>query len=478
MKDPFLLISGWGYAAAVVVLLVTVFYRKREPAEKLAWSLAIVFLPFLGALLFVVFGLASVPRRVRRRVERVGGFRASVSFRPGAAAGGAVGYPEGTWRGILGKALEAMGEGPRREGNATKLYTRGLPVATDVEKAVEAAKHHVHIEFYIFRDDRLGRRFVDLLIRKLGEGVQVRVIVDGIGSYAGWKLLKKLRAAGGKAASFRPLFSVEHLSPNFRNHRKIVISDGRVAFFGGMNVGEEYLGREGAVRCEWYDLHMRVEGPAVWDLQRIFLEDWSFATREHLDDPAFSPELEAAGDSPVQIIAGGPDVDVNPIRFACLRAFSQARRRLLVASPYIVPDMSLRDALAAAALSGVEVDIVTQGYPPDHVLPYACTLYFAEELLESGVRFHSYRPGMMHAKAISVDGEWAMVGTANLDNRSMFLNFEQMAILDGPRDVEAIDEQFRRLIQASDPIRLEGLRSRSAFERFFVASAHLLAPLL
>ncbi len=476
MKEPAVWISGWAYAIGALVLLVIVFYRKREPAEKLAWSLAIVFVPFLGALLFILFGLASVPRRVRRRVERVESFRASVSLPGPAAAAGQ--YAEETWPGVLGKALEAMGEAPRRIGNAMKLYCRGLPAAADVEKAVEAARHHVHVEFYIFRDDRLGRRFVDLLLRKIREGVQVRVLVDGIGSYAGWRLLKKLRAAGGEAASFRPLFSIEHFSPNFRNHRKIVVCDGRVAFFGGMNVGEEYLGTEGAVRREWYDIHVRIEGPAVWDLQRIFLEDWSFATRKNLDDPAFFPELAAAGGSPVQIIAGGPDVEVNPIRFAYLRALSRANRRVIIATPYIVPDRSLRDALVAAAISGAEVDIITQGYPPDNILAHACGMYYAEELLEAGIRVHTYRPGMMHAKVVCVDGEWGMLGTANLDNRSMFLNFEQMAIVDHPNDLEAIEAELRRLLGLCDPVRLEDLRSRSWIERFFMATAHLLAPLL
>lgn len=242
---------------------------------------------------------------------------------------------------------------------------------------------------------------------------------------------------------FRPLFTPGRIAPSLCNHSKIIIRDGRIGFAGGMNVGEEYRGRHGKRGQDWFDLHVEIRGPAVLDLQRIFIEDRDFCTGKTIDDPAYFPRIEPAGGSSVQIISGGPDVDINPIRQDYFTSFIRARRSIVLTTPHVVSDRGLRDALRTAALAGVAVHVVSQAPPPDLYLLHYCGLYYVEELIEAGVRFYQRTPGMTHARAVVVDAEWAMIGTAKLDNRSMSLNFEQMAILDGKLDVQDVEASIR-----------------------------------
>lgn len=477
--DPGLIatLASWLYLALLAALIATVVLRRREPASSLAWSLTIVFLPVLGPLLFLLLGVNRVPRRVRKKIAHRERFQDA--FQQAEHHGGATdaGYPDSRW-GTLERLLEDLGGGPRCTGNRLELFSGGAEAFRAAARAIEEARHHVHVEYYIFRDDRLGQATVDLLRRKLREGVEVRLLVDGLGSVRAWRLLRSIRQAGGASASFLPILSPKRVSPNIRNHRKIIVCDGRVGFFGGMNVGDEYLGSRGQAGRDWYDLHMRVEGPAVGDLQQIFVEDWDYATGELLNHDAYFPEPSHPGSSPVQVIWGGPDFDTNPIRQAFFGAMTRARSSIHLASPYLAPDLALREALTNAARSGVDVRLVTQAPPPDQYLVYYCGQYYTEEFLEAGVRVYEYRPGMMHAKAITIDGEWGMLGTANFDNRSMFLNFEQMAVFDGPSVVGCLEEELRRLVERSTELDRVAFENRPRLERIASAGARLLAPLL
>ena len=470
-------LSGWIYLAVVVVLLVLVFLRKREPSEILAWSLSIVFLPVVGPLFFLLFGRNRVSRRLLRKIEHRMEFESRVAVPKDFDSREAPGFSDGPW-GRLGATLESFGEAPRRAGNSIDFYTRGIDAQRALIEAVDSAREHIHVEFYIFRTDGTGRALIDRLIRKIESGVRVRLIVDGLGSLFGWRNLRRIRQAGGEAVFFLPPFSPKQFSPNLRNHRKLLICDGSVAFFGGMNVGEEYLGRSGRYRREWYDLHARIRGPAVWDLQRVFIEDWDFAAGTSLGGELLFPDVTPVGSSSIQILSSGPDFEPNAIRQAFFGAFTRARRSLLIATPYLIPDMALREALKTASRSGVDVRIVTQAPPPDQYLPYYCSRYYVEELVHAGVRIYGYEPGMMHAKAVAVDGCWAMVGTANLDNRSTYLNFEQMGILDRPEEAGAIHVELLQLIERSTEIRRSDLDARSNLDKALASVTHLFAPLL
>lgn len=469
-------VAGWAYFLLVTLLVLVALFRRRETASALGWSLALVFLPGLGILLFLLFGFNRLPRRLRRKRDHHEAFRER-AMEPPAEEHAPADPEESRWCDVS-RMLEQLEDAPRRGGNETTLYAEGLVAFLEMAQAIEAARHHVHVEFYIFRNDELGRRITDLLVEKCEAGVEVRVLVDGVGSAGNRRIVRRIRRAGGQAARFLRVWPWgKRVTPNLRNHRKIVICDGRVAFFGGLNVGVEYLGRYGE-EGEWYDLHMQVQGPAVWDLQRIFVEDWDFCTGESLEGEAVFPPLASMGSETVQILSGGPDLAVNPIRQAFFAAFVRARKSILLCTPYLVPDSSLRDALKTAARSGVAVRIVLPRPPGDNRLACWCGEYYTEELLEAGVRVFTWTPGMLHAKAVVVDGTWAMLGTANLDNRSLHLNFEQMAVLDGPVAVGELEQALEDVVLRCRETMLEELLSAGPLRRAARSGARLLAPLL
>ncbi len=477
-----IILSGWIYLAFLGILLATVLLRKRDPATALAWSLTIVFLPVAGPLLFLFTGWNHVSRRLGRHLGHRDEFATSFSL-PAPCEDrlreSHAGYKDDRW-GAIGEMLERMGGFPRRRGNSFQLYEEGLEAFRSMSQAIEAAEHHVHVLYYILRDDEIGSRLTDLLVRKCHEGVEVRLLVDGIGSWSVSRLAKRIRKAGGQAATFLSPLTIHRATPHLRNHRKIIVCDGHTGFFGGFNIGCEYLGRHRKENAqEWYDLHMRVQGPLAHDLQLIFIEDWDYATDQLINEAAYFPaipETQPLGET-AQMIAGGPDVSPNPIREAILAAFTSARTQIYIATPYLAPDRALQDALCLAAHTGVEVHLITQSWPPDVKLVYFCGQHFIEQLLEAGVHVHSYTPGMMHAKAIGIDGKWAMLGTANLDNRSMYLNFEQMTVLDGPT-ASRLCSRLTALVELCDEATLESIRQQAWWRRLLTAFARLFAPLL
>ncbi len=474
-------ISTWAYFGAVALCLITALLRKKETASALGWSLAIIFLPVIGIGLFLLIGRNRVSGRLRKKIQHRLAFPSpleSVDTVPPEVRDRHIASPEEQgWRAIE-RMLVDLDQAPRRIGNRVDLLDNGVAAFEAMQEAIAAATHHVHVEFFIFRDDELGQRATEALVRKAREGVQVRVIVDGVGSRGNRRLLRSIRAAGGEGVRFLPVRLFGRATPHLRNHRKIVICDGKVAFFGGLNVGIEYLGRRRNRGRDWYDLHVRLEGPSVWDLQEVFLEDWDFASGSAPPPDPFFPIPTIAGDAPVQIIAGGPDLTVNPVRQAFIAAFTRARRSIRIFTPYLVPDLTLRDTLTSAARSGIEVEVITQFPPADHFAVQLCGEYFMHELLEAGVRIYGYSDGMMHAKAVTVDESWSMIGTANLDNRSLHLNFEQMAILDGAAQVASLEAAFSAVRGRCRPYSLEGLAARSAPRRVLSNASRLLAPLL
>jgi len=301
-------------------------------------------------------------------------------------------------------------------------------------------------------------------------GVEVRFLYDAMGSVnLRGRTLRPLLEAGGKATAFLPLNPLRsRIQVNLRNHRKIVVIDGHVAFTGGMNVGDEYLGRCPAVGY-WRDSFLKLEGPAVAGLQRVFAEDWDFACREALNGDDYFPEPPEAGDAVVQV--------VESIREVYFAAILSARERLWVASPYVVPDSGLLDALRLARYRGVDVRLLTV-LRPDHYLAWYAARYYYPALLDAGVEIHRYKRGMMHAKVMIADGQWAMVGSANLDNRSLHLSFEAGCVLHTPALVAELEEQFRQDVLDSVRLDADTFAARSFGSRLSENACRLLSPLL
>ncbi|MHC5065164.1 MAG: cardiolipin synthase [Planctomycetota bacterium] len=461
------------YQIVLVTTLVIIVLRKREPSSALAWSLAVTFLPLLGMILFYSIGITKVPFRLKRKVLHRSVYEEKCEDLPEGVFEGAP-IP---WRGICHLA-ESLGEAPRRRGNQVELLGRGALAFERMFASIVAAKHHVHVQTFIFRNDGLGNRLLALLMQKAREGVEVRLVVDSVGTLLRFSILQKLQKAGGEAYAFMPIIG-KRFMPNLRNHRKIVVVDGEVGFFGGLNVGEEYLGRFMRRGRGWCDLHFELRGPSVADLQAVFAEDWHFCSNKLLTGQEYFPRLEPVeNDAPLQIVSGGPDQDVNAIRQAFFATISRARKKLWIASPYVVPDLAVRTALLNAALRGVEVTLLTQGSPPDKYMVAYCGQSYFEELMAAGVRVYRYGAGMMHAKMILADDDWAVVGSANLDNRSLFLNFEVVALLDGEAGMQPLRERFMEELSQAEEIDRQKFAERPGWKKVLERGARLFSPMM
>jgi cardiolipin synthase len=452
------------------VFIPWVLLTKKDAQAAVAWCLVVLLMPFVGALVFWGFGNNYLLRRTRRR-------RMSRSLlRERQLAAVEENDPaDPTDLGRLALRLKAF---PPMGGNAVTLYPETEPAFEALLAAIESARDHVHLEYFILRGDDTGRRLLDLLRRKAAEGVEVRLLYDAMGClHLPRRVLVPLQQAGGRTAAFLPLNPIHSLVRfNLRNHRKITVVDGKLAFTGGMNIGDEYLGKSRRMGY-WRDSFMRIEGPGAAQLQRVFCEDWEFATHLTLAGGRYFPTIEPAGSADVQIAASGPDQEVNTIREIYFAAILSGRRRLWIASPYVIPDAGLFDALRLARHRGLDVRLLSLARP-DHYISYYAGRYFSAELLAMGVKVYQYRKGMMHSKVMLVDGRWAMVGSANLDNRSLHLNFEVGCMLHDEALVAQLEQSFLKDLEDSAPLDRVALAQRSLGGRVLDNACRLLAPTL
>jgi cardiolipin synthase len=399
---------------------------KKRPSATLAWLWAIVFIPFIGALAYFAIG---TDRLRRRRLKRRGLFSAR-SIRQRVTSGST----DDATTGLLQRL-------PRRDRQFLQLLSRinYLPVssaenlrilrdASDFYSALETrireAKHHVHLEFYLWNGDETGLRFLRLLNDAAGRGVIVRLLLDGVGSHGFTEdLLEDFKAAGGHFSWFQSLDPKRNrFFLNLRNHRKLQIVDGAIAFVGGMNIGREYEGLD-AGPGHWRDVQVEAEGQVVSELQDVFADDWFFATGEKISATAYFPLAEARAQHLVHVVLGGPDRRNEPISKSIVSLLNEAGDRVWIATGYFVPDDVILAALELAASRGVDVRLLISERN-DH--PWLVTVgrsYYGQ-LLAAGVRIFEYSVGINHAKIMLADDQWAMVGSANLDYRSMRLNFE------------------------------------------------------
>lgn len=460
---------------AIVILLVPrIIIQRRESGATLAWVFLIIMFPILGLLAFWVLGTTRLRlrRRRRRRVEalmsdKIGPLTAAAVARQGQGVCPIV--PE-----LRYLTLRLDSTGPT-SGNRVDLFREGPGVFDAIAAAVEHATHHVHLTYYIWDEDEVGTRLRDALVAAAKRGIQVRLLVDDVGSYAtSMKFFEPLVKAGGKVKRFLPVsLLTRRLWLNNRNHRKIVIVDGRIGFTGGMNVGDDYVGRN----RPWRDAHVRVEGPAVARLQEIFCQDWFHQSTEDLARPEYFPEIEPAGDEWCQFVASGPDDDgwyaIATLLFA---AVNVARKRVWLETPYFVPDPPMVMALQTAALRGVDVRLILSSRLDHPPVMYAARSFY-NELLVAGVKIYEL-PVMLHTKMVTIDGQFSTVGSANFDRRSFRLNFEANAFFYGPAMAQQLERTFVATQHESRPIDPERFALRPARQRFLEATMRILAPVL
>lgn len=422
MPDPWALLAGlWSllYVALAVWLIPYIILQRKEPAATIAWIFAILFIPVLGAVLYLAIGSDRMARRARKRRERTRYVRSLVP-----AIVGNLDSPidiKGQFQ--LLKLLEKLSPYPPVVGNRLQILTdMDANFAGQIE-AIQSAQDHVHLEYYIFRPDSIGDRFSRAMIDARRRGVEVRFLYDAVGGMTITRaFLRELKQAGVEIARHIPmsLFSRKWIF-NFRNHRKILVVDGKLAFMGGANIGEEYLG--GAEVGSWFDMHLKIEGPAVLHLQRVFADDWAFASGSALKGLRFFPSTAKVGDIICQVVPAGPDMDQAVFHELFFSAITTAVEKIRLMTPYFVPTEPLRVALETASRRGVDVKIMVPGTSTKPFVRLASHSYYSE-LLNAGVKIYEYTPGFLHAKMLSVDGRWALVGTPNFDARSVRLNFE------------------------------------------------------
>lgn len=445
--------------------------NKRDPRSALGWILTCVAIPLFGPLFYWGMGVNRIYRRAKRWHEEAG----RLHLAPAGPVMASAPLPsELSYLRELRNLSEHVVSTRLLPGNNLVPLENGEEAYPAMLAAIDRATSSIHLCTYIFDGDQTGKRFVMALSRAADRGVEVRVIVDSLGEkYSRPTAGELLRGSGVQYRSFLPLRPGGYL--NLRNHRKIMVVDGTVAFTGGMNIGSRHLvaGRPPVVK----DLHFQVAGPVVADLQHTFLEDWHFATGEQLTGPHFFPELAGTGTALVRAVADGPDKEFRKLNWIILGALSCARRQVAIVTPYFIPDRPLISALITAALRGVKITLVL---PELNNLPFVnwASRSYLWELLQQGVRIYAQPPPFVHTKFMVVDRSWSLIGSANLDPRSLRLNFEFNLEVYDLNFARLLEERCRQTLALSREITLAEMDGRSLPVKLRDAAAKLFSPYL
>ncbi len=464
-----------------VVTITLAVIRRRGVYGTLAWIFAILAIPMGGAMAYLLLANPQIVRTTRVRVEARRRIReAKKNARRLLANDTNLTTHE---RSILTLAGSLTGFAATR-GNHLEILTDNAATFERIEQVIRNASERVWAEYYIVEDDATGRRFLELLTARAKDGLDVRLLMDAVGS-AGVdrERVRELERAGGKVAVFHPVNPLRRRwAIHLRNHRKILVVDGKIGLTGGMNIGDVYSGGllhrrkpKGRIRA-WRDTQVLLEGPAVHDLAEVFAEDWCFATDDVLELTP-PPEPENLDSGFVAIVPSGPDQTENASGLTYFAGIALSERRCFVTSPYFIPDEATQKALATAALRGVDVRVLVPAKNDVLLMEYAMRSYYAA-LLEAGVRIFEYTPCMLHAKTMVVDTTWATVGSANVDVRSFRLNFELGAVVFDEGFARAMEGQFFKDLEQSREVKLSDLRGRPAHDVVLEGLAHLLSPLL
>ncbi|WP_256759005.1 cardiolipin synthase [Cohnella sp. WQ 127256] len=458
-------------------ILVLEFHR---PAHATAWLFILFLFPLVGFILY--YFLATEYRR-SRKARRRGNLNQRrrarlLAMSTNITNASQLPMSEQAPRTRLFRAMLKVGELPISGKNRSQIFNNGMDTYEAMLRAIRHATNHIHLSAYIIRDDGVGREFQQALIQKVREGLKVKLLYDGIGSI---KLpesyIRILELGGVECACFfplRPTFLKKRM--NYRNHRKILVVDGEIGFVGGINIGDEYIGKHPRLGY-WRDTHLMLEGDSVYWLQEVFLRDWEMATSEKPDDPSFFPIHSCENNEAVQIVPAGPNRRGDAIHDSVFAMLTSARERIWMTTPYFIPSASIAMALQDAARSGLDVRIIIP-YVPDTWLVHYATLSYVEEMMRSGVRIWQYKKGFVHAKTLVVDKFISVVGSANMDLRSFYSNFEINAHLFDPIAISQVEKDFLQDLKDSVEINLQKFQKRPRRQKAREAMSRILSPLL
>jgi len=408
----------------IIGTILVIIFENRNPVKTIAWCMVLTFMPVLGLLLYIVFGMDNRQRRQikdedLRRLKAITETRQSDNI----ASETPVQYEK------LACMLRNMNQAYPLEGNNVKIMTDFRTMSDRLVADIESARHHINMLFFKFEDDAAGRRIADALIRKAEEGVQVRLIYDEAGNLmVPRKFYRKLRRHGiqvrGFIRIFLPILSRDY---NSRNHRKVVVIDGKTGYMGGMNIAQRYA--DGLKWGIWRDTHIRITGPAVSELQTSFLTDWKFTKGDDPDLDAMYPYNPPCGNTLMQIVTGGSMDKWNVMMQAYMTAIASAKSHAYLQSPYFIPPEPIMKALQNAALGGVDVRVMIPYRGDKGILPPWASRSYIKEALNAGIKIYLYRKGYMHAKTMTIDDSFVTIGSTNIDFRGFEQDFEINAFM-------------------------------------------------
>lgn len=476
-----------GLYALAVYNCIRIVGARMSPGAALAWILINLLLPFIGVPLYFLFGDFRIRGYVKR--HRAGAQKVEAAL-DGESSNASAQRPSTEPAGF-GRVFSKLGPVYRPKEGGAELLVDGASTFEAIFAAIAKAERYILVQYYILRADRLGLELKRLLMQKARNGLPVFLLYDDMGSF--WlsrEYIRDLKGAGVRVVRFLPIASFKRFFQlNFRNHRKLVVVDGLQAFTGGLNVGEEYAAprkrrqKTKAMRRYWRDTHMRLTGAAVLQLEEIFLEDWHFATGEKIDLQKITLATNSINAKPlpqdqiIQVIPTGPTDETLVSILYLLHVITMARSRLWVATPYFVPDQTIIRALELAALRGVDVRIMLP-QQSDNSFVHWVSLSYGELMQQKGSVVLLYQAGFMHQKVILADDNFALVGTMNIDNRALYLNFETMVAVHGTTFNESVERMLLTDFLSCRFLQHERQPIRRAFIRARANVARLLAPLL
>lgn len=470
-------------AVSVIMISIVIFFENQRPEKTIAWLLILFIFPVLGFLLYLLFGhkFWKIKKYKKKKMLSVKEFK-TVLEREKVDPQGPLEYIENN---LPDKKkhitlLYNMEDSQLSYKNSTQLFVDGRMLFDDFIKEIKAAKHHIHMEFYIFNDDEIGLEIQKHLIKRAKEGIEIRIIFDGMGNFGINKdFIKAFTDNGIQNVCFAPvIFPLINNRINYRNHRKIFIVDGKVAYLGGFNIGREYVGDYNNIKT-WRDTHLKISGEGAKHLQNVFIADWHFLTKESLKSTNYFPVIIHGEERTViQIVKGGPDSEWESIMQMYFAMISNAKKSIYITTPYFVPNESLLNAITNAALSGIDVRLLIPSKSDYFFMTLASSSY-VKELLESGVRVYKYeKESFIHSKTIVIDGQVSSVGTANLDIRSLTMNFEINAFIYNKCLAGNLECSFFHDLKSAKEVTLADINKKKLPRKLLESWAKLFSPLL
>lgn len=456
----------------VVATIVVVIMDNRNPVKTLSWVLVLTFLPVVGLIFYFFFGQDT---RKEKLISKKGFARLTKYPMAEYQQQKAFQCPDEQFQ--LMRFFRNVNDALPFDGNSVQVYTEGYAMLQALLKAIAEAKHHIHLQFYIFEDDAVGHMVRDALIDKAKEGVEIRILYDDVGC---WKVsplfYDEMRSSGIETRAFLKVRFPRFTSKvNYRNHRKLTVIDGRVAFVGGMNLALRYL--KGVPWGIWRDTHLRIEGKAVYGLQTAFLTDWYATDHSLITSSRYFPEMGACGSSLVQIVTSDPIGNCRDIMQGLLIAITTARKYLYIQTPYLLPNEPILIALKTAAQAGVDVRVMIPSRA-DTKLTHLGSLSYLDELMEAGTKIYLYEKGFLHSKLIVSDDMLATVGSTNMDFRSFEHNFEVNAFMYDRSSAQELKEIFLTDQKDALLLQLKKWRKRPWYQKMAESVIRLFAPLL